>query len=384
MKGGMDSADALTISDILAAGFPDPGNSTAAKDPQELAVHVIPQGGEPRWIILGDPRRALPVLRSWRPWKLSSRLRWNTVLLAVSTGMLDRLPRVSTSRACLDPSYWRQRLSDFPENWGAVIHVGSRSFTRKAILFFFGKNGLIKAPVKVPLATAAPFAILNEAAVLHCMQGADYLPKVLFQDPERGITAQTWLEGKPVSRGFTKAHLDLLSLLVDARGITRVSDYRSGIEMQMNQLDLPFDRSRLLEALDLLDFDEPLPRFVEHRDFAPWNLKWLPDGRLGLLDWEWAVPESLPWQDVCRLFYLDDAHFAGRGRVLETMNGNSLLHMYRSRFGISSAASAALTMHYLLRVLCMDWQSGNAQLARHSYRQLDLLLESRRKPTSKR
>jgi hypothetical protein len=384
MLTSTDAVRTLTTSRILEVGFPAQGSARAVAAKRQLAVHMIPQGTEPRWIILGDPRKARPVLSSWQPWKLSSRFQWNAVLMASSVGMLHRLPRVSNSHAWIDPSYWMQRLPDFPVNWNAVMHVGSRSFTRKAILFFFAENGEVKAAAKVPLEVAAVSAILHEATVLDSMEGSDYLPKVLFRDAERGIAAQSWLEGRPVSRGFTPAHLDLLSRLVNPGRGSRVSDNRAEIAAQLEALDLPFDRSRLMEALEVLDFDESLQGFVEHRDFAPWNLKWLPDGRLGLLDWEWAVRDSLPWQDVCRFFYLEDAHFAGPGKVIEAMNSNRLLQLYRQQFGISPTALTALTMHYLLRVLCMDWQSGNTRLAQYTFRQLNLLLDSRRKPAARR
>jgi hypothetical protein len=291
--------------------------------------------------------------------------------------MLAWLPGVKNTSARIDSSYWTQRLTELPVNWSAVIHVGSRSYTRKAIVFFLGEDRAIKAAAKVPLAPAAGLAILNEATILDRLKAVQYLPRVLFRDSDRGVAAQSWLEGKPVSRGFSTAHLDLLSLLANVGSVTRVSDYRSLIALQLEELDLPFERSLLNQALEALDFDEPLHGFIEHRDFAPWNLKWLPSGSLGLLDWEWAVSDSLPWQDVCRLFYLDDAHFGGPGRVWEAMNANPLLLKYRLRFGIPTAALMALTMHYLLRVLCMDWQSGNMRLTQYTYRQIMALLENR-------
>ena len=374
MLTSTELAGPLTTSHILQTSFPALDAASGASIIGEHAIHVIPQGNEPRWIILGDPRKALPVLSSWRPYTMSSRLQWSAVRFATSITMLSRLPGVVNSSARIDFSYWQRNLPEFSERWTPVVHLGTPSHTRKVIVFFLGEDQLVKAVAKVPLAPAAALAILNEASVLDCMRAAEYLPKILFQDSERGVTAQSWLDGKPASREFTSAHVDLLSFLANPDSKTRVSDYRAEISAQLDSLDMPFDRSVLAQALELLNFDEPLHGFVEHRDFAPWNLKWLPDGSLGLLDWEWAVPNGLPWQDACRFFYLNDVHFDGPGRVWEAMNANHLLRIYRQRFEIPPAALPALSMHYLLRVLCMDWQSGSPHIAQYTFRQLQLLL----------
>jgi hypothetical protein len=383
MLTSTDAAEPLTASHVLQAAFPALGNEMVALAAVERAVHVIPNGAEPRWVILGNPRKALPVLRSWRPWNLSSRLRWSAVLFAASIKMLHRLPGVTSRSACIDTSYWQRNLPEFSESWTAVVHLGSPSYTRKAIVFFLGKDQAVKAVAKIPLAPAAALAILNEAAILQRMKAIEYLPRVQFQDSARGVAAQSWLDGKPVSRSFTSAHVDLLSFLANPGIATRVCDYQAEIAAQLDEHDLPFDRSVLTHGVELLSFDEPLQGFVEHRDFAPWNLKRLPDGSLGLLDWEWAVPNSLPWQDACRFFYLQDVHFNGRGNVWEALTHNRLLQRYCQRFAIPIEALPPLTMHYLLRVLCMDWQSGNTGVAQYTFTQIQLLLDIHRKTAVK-
>jgi hypothetical protein len=378
MLTSMGAAERLTASHILAASFPTSGSSAEAFAPSPRTIHVIPQNSEPRWIILGDPLKALPVLRSWRPWNLRSRLRWSGMLLAVSVKVLPRLPGVVSSGASIDLSYWQRNLPGFTSSWTAVIHLGSPSHTRKAIVFFLGDDQLIKAVAKVPLTLLAADAILNEASILQQMRAIEVLPKMQFQDSDRGVASQSWLDGRPVSRAFTSAHVDLLSLLAIQGASTRVSDYQAEMAARLDKYDLPFDRSLLARALEMLNFDQPLQGFVEHRDFAPWNLKRLANGSLGLLDWEWAVPMSLPWQDACRFFYVQDALFNGHENVWETLTRHPFLQRYRDRFAISPDALPALTMHYLLRVLCMDWQSGNTRLAHYTFAQIGLLVNIHR------
>lgn len=361
---------ALTTRDVLEVAFPPLSQGA----PLDLAVHTVPQRGEPRWIVLGEVRKALPVLQSWQPWNLSSRIRWGAVLAAASTGMLAHLPGVTRGGAQLDLSYWRQ--AELPTWRGSlVIHVGTRSHTRKAILFFV-EDEQIRFAARVPLVEGAAGAILNEAAMLRVLEGNEFLPHNLFVDPKRGIAAQSWLAGRPVARGLSAAHLDLLARLVRPGSVVRVCNFAPQIASAIDSLCGPFDPDVLRAALDVLNCDEPLPSFIEHRDFAPWNLKWLATGVLGLLDWEWSILDGLPWQDICRFFYIEDAHFHGSGAVWEQLTANSLLRTYCERFAIPQRALPALTMHYLLRVLAMDWSSGNEFLAQHSYKQIQRLLHA--------
>jgi hypothetical protein len=370
-------ADILTTSKTLDIAFPSATERLGATMPHATRISTIPQGAEPRWIILGDPAKALPVLKSWRPFKFSSQVQWNAVLLASSMKLLSHLPNVKGDELVIDKHYWEDSLEGFSDRWHAVLHVGNSSYTRKAILFFIGEDASIKAVAKVPLTSAAGEAILNEAKVLRRMEAVENLPRVLFDDAQRGVAAQTFLHGKAVSRKFTAKHVELLGRLANRGATTRISDFRPGIISSLDGLDFPVDRSLLEQAVDFLDYDGELPEFVEHRDFAPWNLKRLADGSLTLLDWEWAAEKSLPWQDMCRYFYIQDVLFHGPGKVWETLTGDPLIQTYLQEFSIPSAALPGLTMHYLLRVLCMDWMNKDRTLTDYTLKQIKTLVDLR-------
>jgi hypothetical protein len=365
---------ALTARDVLATVFAGESNLASTKQ-VEQAVYAIAQGEEPRWIIIGSPSRAMPVLRSWAPWRAKSRMQWSAVRLAAATNLLPILPGVSKDAVSIDTEYWTAKLAEFPREWSAVLHVGTRSHTRKVILFLIDSGTRVVCAAKIPLAPQAAAAIENEGDMLDRLSRFEYLPRVLFRDRRRGMVAQSWLEGKPVSREFTEAHLELLSSLACPATSMRVCDTRPKLECELEASDLPFDRSVLARAVEMLDCDAPLLRFIEHRDFAAWNLKWIRSGTLGLLDWEWAEVEGLPWQDACRYFYLDDAHFHGKGHVWEALTSNQLLKRYRRQFEIPDRALAALTMRYLVRELLMEWDGGNEWLANYAYGQICALLE---------
>ena len=367
----------LTAADVVARVFCEDESIGGRRELEDCSIHVIAQGAEPRWIIIGRSASALPVLRSWAPWKTRSRLSWKAVQAAARMNVLPMMPGVLNSVVQIDTSYWRTKLQSFPREWSAVIHVGNPSHTRKAILFLIESGKRVVCAAKFPLMAESKGAIFNEAEMLDRLRRFDYLPRVLFQDRQKGIVAQSWLDGKPVSRGFTDAHLELLnSLLSQDGGVARVCDCRAELASGIEASDLPFDRSALARAMDLLDCDLPLPQFIEHRDFAAWNLKWIRPGVLGLLDWEWTVPHGLPWQDACRYFYLDDAHFGGAGRVWDVLTSSKVLLRYRHHFDIPPAALPALTMRYLLGELLMEWNGGNAWLAEYAYKQIRSLLDS--------
>lgn len=367
---------AVDLRRALETAFPVDIETASSNSARELDVFVIPQGAEPRWIILGNPRDALPVLKSWAPFNLKSRLQWAGVLSAAAVNMLARLPGVIVDRATVDLTYWKRHLPDFSDDWTPVIHVGNASHTRKIILFFVGGDGHFRAVAKTPLLPEAAKAILNEWQVLHNMRVMRTVPRAVFRDPDRGIAAQAWLEGKPVSRKLILPHIDFLVSLSRAGRTIRLSALKSAIEPQIESLDPSLNRDPLHRALALLDFDVPLPAVIEHRDFAPWNLKRLPDGATGAIDWEWATMDGLPCQDLFRWFYIQDALFDGPGDVWPRLRADRLVTEYRRRIGLPPGAMKPLAAFYLLRVISMDSSAGDVRLVRHSYRQIEHLVTS--------
>ncbi len=371
-----DTWKLLTAQEILRNVFPaftQLEESATAR--LERTSYVISLGHDPRWIIPANTRLVLPVLKSWQPYKFRSRVQWNLVLLSCRAGILSQLPGVASNTSSVDFSYWRERLEGFSDTEEMVIFVGSPSHTRKAIVFFVARDSSVRAVAKLPLYDAAKTAILSEANILRRFQSRQVLPHILFVDDERGIAAQTWMPGKPVSRLLRQEHIELLSELVNNGESTRLCDQRDHIAALIDELDIPLESSLRRRALDLLEDSSELPAFIEHRDFAPWNLRRLPEGGLALIDWEWAVEKSLPWQDVCHFFYIQDYVFRDYGNVWEKLVGNSLLQTYIRRFGIPSKALPGLTMHYLLRILYLDVKNAQVEKTQYTIDQIRLLLQ---------
>lgn len=340
-----------------------------------LAVHIISHGGVPRWVLPSDTRRALSVLRSWKPYKATSRVQWSAIVVACRLNALSMLPGVTRETLRCDLSYWREKLSGFSDSWSIVAYIGNPSPTRKTLMFFVDEHGRVQAVGKVPIRSEAKAAILNEAIVLRKVRDRFPVAEVLFMDEERGIAAQSWMEGENVPLEFSAERLELLTSFISENGSVRLSDCREELEAQTKSLDLPIDQSILRRALAMLNVRDELRACLEHGDFVPWNMWRLKDGRLTLIDWEWAVEDGFPWQDVCHYFYLQDYLFQKRVDVWRFLTTHPLLSEYRRRFGLSPEAVRGLTIRYLMRYMCVEHAEGDADKVEFAARKIREVVE---------
>ncbi len=352
--------------------FPDEQASTGLI-PRSFVV--ISQSSQPRWLVPEKVRSALPVFRSWRPYGTKSRLQWQGVIAACSSNLLPLLPGVRAVQAGCNLSYWNMQLRGFSEEWEMLGHIGNPSPTQKAI-FFFLHGGSIKAVAKVPLTMEAKAAILNEAAILNVIKEKQIVPEVLSTDVVCGTAAQSWIAGKPVSRKFQQPHLDFLLRLACNECSVRLSAFQNLLASEMENFDRPeSERKFVKQAFDLLGLDEEWMAFTEHRDFAPWNVRRFADGRITLIDWEWAVEKSLPWQDVCRYFYIQDYLFREGKNVWEVLISHPLLRAYARKCNLTRNSMRSLTSYYLLRTLFEDYRHGEYARYNYTLRQIRLLFE---------
>lgn len=357
----------------IFSGHPANGRST---DLSGLPVHIISHGGVPRWVLPGDTRRALSVLRSWKPYKVTSRAQWGAIVGACRFNALSMLPGVTRETLRCDLSYWREELSGFSDSWSIVAYIGNPSPTRKTLMFFIDEQGKVQAIGKVPIRAEAKAAILNEARVLRKVRDRFPVADVLFSDEVQGIAAQTWMKGDNVPLEFSGERLELLTSFGNGNGSVRLSDCREELEAQTKSVDLPIDPSVLRRALAMLNVRDELRTCLEHGDFVPWNMRRLKDGRLTLIDWEWAVEDGFPWQDVCHYFYLQDYLFQRAANVWRILTTHPLLNEYRRRFGLSPEAVRGLTIRYLLRYMCVEYAEGDADKVEFAARKIKEVMEA--------
>ena len=301
------SFDPDLIAKIIDKVFP-PGSSPAwnADDvPPQERFWVIPGKSGPRWIIPRNPLLGWPALRQWRPYDLSSRLKWAAITTAYRTGQLGMMPDVAlmgvagSSHASWEHVGWQLDSVPLP-----VIYVGTAGPTRKAVATLVDRTRRLPISVaKVPLGPRALGKILREAEILDRLAGEkpELAPSLFFVDRERGVAVQEVVRGWPTGRRLTKRHIEWLAGL-------RIPGVETSLRKQAGRLahrlagtpDVidEVTRSSLNQILEKLEDTTRLPAVWVHGDFAPWNLKWVGRGKLRAVDWEFAEAGELPGLDV--------------------------------------------------------------------------------------
>ena len=278
---------------------------------------VVPGKGTPRWLLPAQHHRIDQVLASWSPYRPTSRLKWAAIRAAHRAGCLAVLPdvgRVNTPFAD-DIDWhsvgWRGNSTPVP-----VVYVGTPAVSRKAVIHLVNpESGICEAIVKVPLTEAARAAILWEADVLEILadEGFTGAPRLLYSDSEGGVATQTALNGKAGSRKFDAAYGELLrSLVLDGERTTIAGHASEWREKLLRNVESETD-PRIMTAVwsELHDVD-PIPACWIHGDFAPWNIRRLPNGTVVLLDWECAQRGGLPLQDAFHFLHIQDYLFGAR------------------------------------------------------------------------
>jgi hypothetical protein len=287
----------------------------------ETATYVAVPGNEmARWLLPAKSPEIGRVLASWAPYRLWSRVAWRAVCAASGLARVADIPGVSvlevegTRNADWESMGWRGGEPPIP-----VIYLGTPGARRKAVVHLVDRtSGLCKAVVKVPLTEEAKAAIRREAEVLEALatEGHECSPRLLHVDWARGITTQTFVEGRPGSRRLTPDCWRLLRSLLLPGETTTLAEHAENWEREIKQAgEDSADNRNVAAAIDELRDDYRLPACWEHGDFTPWNIKQLPGGGCVLLDWEDAQRRGLPLQDAYHFLHMQDWLFGGRPKL---------------------------------------------------------------------
>lgn len=264
---------------------------------------VIPGKHGPRWIVPEKASYGLVFLEQWRPYDLSSRLKWRIVLIAYRLGLLSRLPGINTVSIDGAGQSWDCVDWDLPEPPVPVIYVGTPGSGRKAVVGLVeSRTRKLRSIAKIPLDPSAAATIQHETEILSklALQKPAFAPRVVYANSEAGIAVQQAFAGAPAGRRLTSLHIDwLVELNLGDKNIS-LRDIATDVAKQVEQLAaIPPNVKTLIAAVcHQLDDRTSLPAVWVHGDFAPWNLKMTNDGRLVAVDWEYSFPNGLPLFDI--------------------------------------------------------------------------------------
>jgi aminoglycoside phosphotransferase (APT) family kinase protein len=160
-------------------------------------------------------------------------------------------------------------------------------------------------------------------------------------DRVRGISTQTFVEGRPGTRQFTPECWRLLHSLLLPGETTSLSVHAG---QWAQEVERGSENSVAVEAIHRLRDDTPLPACWEHGDFASWNVRRVSDERCALLDWEDANRNGLPLMDAYHFLHMQDFLFGGRPHMHADELRKGALGM-----GIAPKQARALERAYLVR-----------------------------------
>jgi len=268
---------------------------------------VAIEGGDGlRWIIPADLGPSSHVLADWRPYKRSSRLAWRIVQVASQAGILSRVPGTRLFEVDLTGIEWADYgwLRSYPPC--VITYVGTAGPHQKLVCTFVDPHAAAAIlVVKFPLVDSANSLLWREYENLNTLvnEGRDIGPHPLRIDGQIRFTVQSYLQGRPVGVAIGQAHLDFLAGLVQPRRHLELRTARSELYTRRDYLASIGALSGAAHDMvtSLLEdgaWNGVVPAVRIHGDFAPWNLKRRPDGRLSAIDWEDSEENGLPYVDL--------------------------------------------------------------------------------------
>ncbi|HVO78655.1 MAG TPA: phosphotransferase [Candidatus Bathyarchaeia archaeon] len=322
---------------------------------------AIPGDGAARWLLPADGVNLGPVLATWAPYRLRSRMAWAAVRAASHIGQMSELPGTApvevdgASAAQWESLGWRWCGTPAP-----VIYLGTPGLRRKAVVHLVDREtARCRAVVKVPLTEEAKAAVRHEAEVLEALEAERYerAPRLLFVDWARSISTQTFVEGRPGARKLAAEHWRLLRSLLLAGETTSLLAHAEGWQRCAGSAAW---------AVEELRDGSPLPACWEHADFTPWNIRRLKDGECALLDWECARRKGLPLMDAFHFLHMQDFLFGESPRRHGTRVWEEA-----ARMGIPARWIRRLEIAYLVGAYVECMRSGNDARGRYVHATLE-------------
>ena len=218
-------------------------------------------------------------------------------------------------------------IDDCWEEWGlgrrpaayrtALVTGGSDDVNKVVALVFPADGRRPSLVVKFARIAPAIAGMQREAMVLTRLEQRagkpiEGVPRLLAELPAiSNALVETYVAGVAMTTQLTEktfaqlaaAATGWLSDLAEGADLSESSNWWPRIvEPALERLDRVHGRNTdpalVRDTVDRLRSLGALPVVPEHRDFAPWNLLLSEGGKLGVLDWESAEPDGLPFLDL--------------------------------------------------------------------------------------
>lgn len=345
--------------------------TTASGSAQRFVV--IPGTRMPRWLLPSDTTKLHSLLRSWSPYRLSSRIAWYAVRAADRLGGLPGIPGINSAEVTgFDQIDWTTLGWRGPDNPIVAAYVGTPGPVRKAVLHLLDSSGTCAAIVKLPLVEGAKSSIVREAGVLKRLESQSYpfAPRLLYVDRQCGISTQTAMNGRSGEREINAGIEQLLRSLLLPGKTTHLAEHAAVWQAQLlwtcnSAADIKVISAALVQMCDI----RPLPTCWVHGDFAPWNIKRLKDGSLALIDWEDAIGAGLPMLDPFHFLHVQDYLFGKKPH-----SHAAELHTFAASIGIPADSCRKLEVAYLASCYLRCLARGDSNGAGFLFQTLRIVL----------
>ena len=335
----------------------------------------------PRWLLPNQGAITQTILREWRPYGLSARAFWFGLNAAAHVGAWRWIPR--TEQAWWPPDAGSRMLRHFGIKADAstpAILVGNTVATRKLLVFFEEPGAGAGMVLKVPLTPLARASICHEAEALKKLDGRHRAPRLLHLSPEAGAAAQEYLPGRLGSRRCKPHYVRLLLEFIQP-GIA--TSLRARGEQLRERLRLCPDycqhAERIDSALSYLEDDAAAPLALSHGDFAPWNIRELPDGNCTVIDWELARWDGIALFDLCHFYYMQCLLFAPGRLFYDDLQREGACKEYCAALALPASLVPRLAAAFLLEMMAYYWETADP-IAAFGLRQLESFLQHVTRP----
>ena len=338
------------------------GNAFVASNQlKALEFFIIPGQSGPRWIVPASMHLGLPVLSEWRPYSLVSMVKWNALCFAYANGFLGIVPFVN----CVSGNYYIQKIPGDSREVIPIIYIGTVGPQQKAVVTLVSPgDGQPHAVMKVALGCGANASLLREVDALKQLVRSNVrgVPVVIASETDGKKTWQSVVSGQLTSRKLTQAHLDWLLQLPQSEKTTTLDERRELLrfDLHRNLIICPTHRQIISAALSALRGGE-VPLVFVHGDFAPWNLKKQPDGKIAAIDLEDSVSTGLPLWDLCHFFFIQ-AHLFNDSSPVKRLLECSLVKSYIDTFRLIDKQVNSLLLCYAIGTIINKKCDYNYQL----------------------